>query len=563
MDQAIRIAILGNCTTDYLAKALAQACEAHRVSAAVFNCPFRQYNQEIFNKEREFYLSRPELTILFLEGASLFPEWYEIRTILESREKKLSYVRSVFETVVSLADEIHKNCDTLILLNNFKIPFYSPLGILDSKYYPGLKDMISELNLQLSQWAAGKDYVFIFDYRAFAAQYGNINLEDTKMLYTTKTSVSLRYTPELAREYMRYILPMKYMTKKCLVLDLDNTLWGGIAGEDGINGIKLDITDTGRNFYDFQKEILNLYNKGVILAINSKNNEEDALKIIEQHPHMVLRKEHFSVMKINWQDKVTNMLEIAGELNIGTDSIVFFDDSIVERELIRSMLPEVEVVDVPADTSKYAQTIRNLIGFERLSLTKEDLNRNVMYESNRKRSESQKKFNNVDDYLKSLQTKVIIEFSNEFNIPRIAQLTQKTNQFNMTTIRRTQDDIRRFHASSDYIVLACQVTDIYGDNGITGVCIAKTENECAYIDTFLLSCRVLGRNIEYAFFNAVARILADRGAKKIRALLRKSEKNKFYADFYQKAGLSVLSASGNETEYILEDYRQSEKSRTN
>ena len=164
------------------------------------------------------------------------------------------------------------------------------------------------------------------------------------MLYMTQTTVSLKYTNKLARDYMRYILPLKFKTKKCLVLDLDNTLWGGIAGEDGLSGVKLDITDSGRSFYDFQNEILNLYYKGFILAVNSKNNVEDAMSIIETHPHMILKKENFSVMKINWQDKATNMLEIAEELNIGLDSLVFFDDSIVERELVKALLPEVTVL---------------------------------------------------------------------------------------------------------------------------------------------------------------------------------------------------------------------------
>ncbi len=259
----------------------------------------------------------------------------------------------------------HKNALRKSYSTILKCRIFPRLGIMDHKYYPGLKDQIALLNLKLSEWASDKDYVFIFDYCAFASLYGNRSIEDAKMYYILNTTVSLRYTDALAKEYLRYILPLKCMTKKCLVLDLDQTLWGGVAGEDGISGIKLDLSGPGRSFYDFQKEILNLYENGVLLAVCSKNNPEDVLEILEQHPHMLLKKEHFSVMKINWQDKAANIREIAKELNIGLDAIVFFDDSVVERELVKSLLPEVTVIDVPADTSKYVRTIRSLIELSR------------------------------------------------------------------------------------------------------------------------------------------------------------------------------------------------------
>ncbi len=553
MEDTVRIAVLGNCTTDYISKALNHTCGVYGLSAEVYNCPYIQYTQEIYEPASAFYESKPELTVLFFEGRYLFPGWFEIGTIMDGREQKLSYIQSVYETLVSLIEEIHKNSGTKIVLNNFKIPYFSPLGILDDKYYPGLRDMVSLLNTRLTEWAADKEYAYIFDYRAFSAYYGEASLEDPKILYMTKSTLSLKYTAALAKEYMKYILPLKYRTKKCLVLDLDDTLWGGIAGEDGLPGIKLDIADAGRCFYDFQKEIQSLYHKGVILAVNSKNNVEDAMNIMEKHPHMILKKEYFSVMKINWQDKAKNMAEIAEELNIGLDSMVFFDDSKYERELVKSLLPEVMVIDVPADTSRYADTIRSLIEFEQLKLTKEDLSRNAMYAANKARAEKQKKFGSVEEYLTSLHTKAILEYSNDFNIPRIAQLTQKTNQFNLTARKYTQDDIRRLHHLQEYIVLSLQVTDIYGDNGITGVCITRLEDENAFIDSFLLSCRILGRKIEFAFLNKVVEHLRARGIKTIDALYIKTEKNKAASDFYPKAGFSAVSADGNQALYRLED----------
>lgn len=554
--EQVKIAFLGNCTTDYIIKAITQVCADNHIAADIYNCPYIQYNQDVFDKESQLYRSKPELVILFLEAEVLLPQWFSVEIQMENHDKKLQAIEDAADVITALAEEIHKNSETKIVINNLKIPYFSPLGILDGKFYPGLRDMIALLNCRLTQWASQREYAYIFDYNAFSAYHGGAHLVDNKMYYLTKTTVSLRYAGALAREYMKYILPLKYRTKKCLVLDLDNTLWGGTAGEDGLSGIKLDIANGGRSFYDFQKEVLNLYQKGVILAVCSKNNAEDALEIIENHPHMVLKKEHFSVLKINWQNKAQNIKEIAKELNIGTDSIVFFDDSIYERELVKAVLPEVTVIDVPADTSKYPDTIRNLVEFERLRLTAEDIGRNTMYAGNKKRGEAQQKFSSVNEFLKSLCTRVTLAFSNDFTIPRIAQLTQKTNQFNMTTKRYSQQDILTFHRSDDYMVVSIQVTDIYGDNGITGVCIVHIRGDVALIDTFLLSCRVMGRQVEYAFLDKVVELLRARGIKQISALYIKTEKNKATADFYKNAGFTVVSENENGTDYVLNESKQ-------
>jgi FkbH-like protein len=270
---------------------------------------------------------------------------------------------------------------------------------------------------------------------------------------------------------------------------------------------------------------------------------------------MVLKKEYFSSMRINWQDKAKNMEEIAEELNIGTDSMVFFDDSVYERELVRSLLPEVTVVEVPADAGRYPDTIRNLVEFEQLRLTGEDLGRNGMYAGNRRRNEARRKFGSAEEFIKSLDIKVILEASNDFTIPRIAQLTQKTNQFNLTTRRYTQEDITALHHSENHLVLSARVTDIYGDNGITGVCIATLEGDEAYIDTFLLSCRVMGRNVEYAFLSKVVDLLRSRGVKTIRARYVRTQRNEATMNFYQNAGFSAVSSDEDGTAYRLDASR--------
>lgn len=556
MDKSVNIAILGNCTTDFLTQALKNECEKHSISARVYNCPYNQYNQEILNKESEFYRSKPELSILFLEGKLLFPEWYEFNSLVEGSKNKISLIDSVFDSLTLILENIHSNNNTNIIINNFKMPYYSPLGILDGNYFPGLKDMVAMLNLKLDEWSADKDYIYIFDYSGLSAQFGNAKAEDPKMYYIAKNTMSFQFMNVLAREYMRYILPLKFMSKKCLVLDLDNTLWGGLAGEDGMSGISLDISGKGKSFYDFQKEIINLYNKGIILAVNSKNNVEDAMSIINNHPHMLLREHHFSSLKINWNDKFSNIKEISKDLNISTDSMVFFDDSPVERELIKSMLPEVKVVEVPADTSRYADTLKNIVEFEFLKITDEDIKRNLMYKGNQRRIELRQQFKNIEDYLASLKIKVVIEYANKFSIPRIAQLTQKTNQFNMTTKRYSQTDIENMVKSENYFVLSCQVLDKFGDNGISGVCIIKMENTCAYFDTFLLSCRVLGRNVEYAYIHKIISLLRGKSIDHIYALFIRTEKNKANEKFYAQAGFTKSLSDEKEIIYSLESINE-------
>lgn len=542
MSNSVKIAILGNCTTDYAGKELKNTSLSYGIDSEIYIAPFNQYVQEILNPNSGLYLGSPDVVIIWLEGTLLFPEWYDVNLLLNEKEEKIRLTENVKNTLVQLIETLRSNCTAKILVNNFKVPCFSPLGILDNKFIPGLKGMIASLNTQLEEWAAGKDGIFIFDYSNACAQYGLDKARDMKMYYAAKSPVSFPFMRFLAAEYMRYILPVKSKNKKCLVLDLDNTLWGGVAGEDGLEGVSLDITGPGMAFRDFQKAILNLYTKGILLAVNSKNNPEDALEIIENHPHMVLRKKHFSVMKINWANKVDNLKEIANELGIGLDSMVFIDDNPVERDLVRTFLPEVTVVEMPADTARYTETLEKLPVFELLTITEDDLRRNEMYQSMIKRKESLSTLGTMDEFLSGLGLEITVEAANTFTIPRISQLTLKTNQFNMTTKRYQSEDILKMADSKDYIVACCYVRDKFGDSGLSGVCIAKVDGTAAVIDTFVLSCRVLGMGIEYAFLNSIIDVLQKRGVASVEALFIKTRKNSANEDFYKNAGFSVSSA---------------------
>ncbi len=343
--------------------------------------------------------------------------------------------------------------------------------------------------------------------------------------------------------FFSYIKPL-LLTKKCLVLDLDDTLWGGIIGEDGLEGIKLGPTPEGRPFLEFQKYILSLFNRGIILAINSKNNLEDALNVLRKHPYAVLKEKHFASIKINWDDKISNMKAIADEINIGLDSLVFFDDDKLNREMVSSALPEVKVVDLPDDPSLYLKTLMELNDFNSFHFSEEDKARGRMYADQRKRQELSQTATDITEYLKALNMKVTIEPASPFNIPRISQLTQKTNQFNMTTRRYSEEDIKKLSGNKNYLVFSVKVEDKFGDNGITGIAIVKKEEKKWIIDSFLLSCRIIGRRVEETM---LAYILEEAKKEKVKTLIGEfisTKKNTPAKEFYHKNGFKPIEKKG-------------------
>ncbi|NYC93870.1 FkbH-like protein [Clostridium acetobutylicum] len=402
--------------------------------------------------------------------------------------------------------------------------------------------MVETINLELRNQFKNVDRVYIFDYDKFLSRIGKGIERDYKMYYLGDMKLDMKYVPELCREYMNYVKPIMSSIKKCLVLDLDGTLWGGVVGEDGIEGIKLGPTGSGKPFYEFQKYIKSLFKKGVILAVNSKNNYDDAMEVIRKHPYMVLREEDFADFEINWQDKASNMRAIAKKLNIGIDSMVFMDDDKLNCEIVReSFKGEVKVVNMPSDPSLYLKTIMDISDeFNVLYLTDEDKKKGLMYAQNRKREELKEEINSIDEYLKALNIRAEVKIDDEFNISRVAQLTQKTNQFNLTTKRYFENDIENFMRDENCLVLSISVKDKFGDNGICGVGIIKKENNIWDIDTLLLSCRVMGRKIEYAIMNYIESKALNEGINTIRASYVPTKKNIPVKDLYESMGFKCI-----------------------
>lgn len=313
--------------------------------------------------------------------------------------------------------------------------------------------------------------------------------------------------------------------KKCVVLDLDNTLWGGVVGEDGAENIALSLAPPGASFIAFQQALRDLYDRGIILAINSSNNPDDALGVIRTHPNMILKEPHFAAARINWNDKVANMRELAQELNIGLDSMVFLDDSPLNRESMRTFLPEVETPELPADPSQYTKFLHSLPYFKADAITDEDKMRGNLYVTERLRREAEKAFESREDFLQSLGTGLEVFEDDPSSLARLAQMTEKTNQFNVLKRPMDEREIGGFMRDGKYAVFHARAIDQFGDHGIIAFALVRKDAERWHIESLLMSCRVINRGIEDAFVAAIARRAEVEGAVSLSITFEPSDKN--------------------------------------
>ena len=354
-----------------------------------------------------------------------------------------------------------------------------------------------------------------------------------------------------AHEISKFGLNLKGKTKKCLVLDCDNTLWGGIIGEDGIENIKIGQNNYPDNtYYAFQQEVINLYQRGVIIALCSKNNSNDVFDVLDNHSENLIKRKHIATWQINWNDKANNIKQIAKDLNIGTDSIVFVDDNPREIEQVSQEIPEVTCILVPPNKYELPKIIQRCGLFDTLTITNEDKVRTQLYKSENLRKNLSTEFSDITQYLKSLEISVIINKNNRNEIARVSQLTQKTNQFNLTTKRYSEINIKNFMESENSNVFTLQVSDKFGNLGLTGVCIAIQKNNTWFFDTFLLSCRILGRQLEFYFINKCIKTLSSNtNIANFTAQYTTTIKNKQVATFWEKAGFTINKKDTNNTYY--------------
>ena len=482
--------------------------------------------------------------------------FWELCNIIDGLQFKIELLNvdqldEILEKTKSEIDLVLKNLEktALVIINKFTSLHFSCLNIMKNNF-----DMLAD---QLNQYLENKISVNVrlVDLEKVIASVGVGKSLNERYYYSSKAL----YTVDFFKAYAKYVKPFimsaNGKAKKALIFDCDNTLWKGILGEDGFDNIEMSLrTKDGAIFSEIQSIALDLNKQGILIGLCSKNNPGDVDEVIETHHDMQLRNEHITVNKSNWSDKVYNLTNISQELNIGLDSLVFVDDSSFEVNLIKEQLPEITVLQVPERLHEYPRMLReNLNLFYNLSSTSEDRKKIKMYKQQIKRESIKKEFSDIEDYLASLELKMTIYQDDETIIPRMSQMCQKTNQFNLTTKRYTEGNIKSFIENEAIKVIAFSVSDKFGDSGVTGLCIINfhDETQTAEIDTLLMSCRIIGRNIEYAFIDNIIERVKEKNVNVIKAQYIKTQKNEQVKEFYDQCSFCLDDESNYVRNYTL------------
>ena len=501
---------------------------------------FNTYVQEILDPSSKLYGEPTDVVVLAVQTRDLAPELWASWSTLDATAAK-STVERILGDFRTWMETIRGRTAAHVVIHNLEKPAFPTGGIHDAQCVSGQLQAIDQINAGLIALSNEFVGVHVLDYEGLVARHGREHWLDEHKWLTARLPIAADSLIHLADEWLRFLMPIRGRQAKCLVCDLDNTLWGGVIGEDGINGIKLGGEYPGAAFQQLQRAIEDLTARGIILAICSKNNEADALEAIDGHPEMLLRSKDFSCLKINWTDKAQNLREIAAELNIGIDSLVLIDDNPVEREFVRELIPELTVIDIDADAPLgHAPALRACPLFERLEVSDEDRKRSQLYAEQQQRSALQSSAASVEDYYRSLEMVASFGLADEATRPRVSQLTQKTNQLNMTTRRYSEQDIQAFMDDPQVRVYWARVEDRFGDNGIVGVMIVREEGEQWVLDSFLMSCRVIGRTVETAMLGLLADHARQNGAKKIVGQFLPTAKNAPAKEIYAKNQFECL-----------------------
>jgi FkbH-like protein len=443
---------------------------------------------------------------------------------------------SLLSTLVAALEVFERQGSGIMVVNDLVLPRRSTEGVNAFRGAAGFAQQIAETNEQLRQHLASRSTSFLFPLSDLVAQVGRDQGFNWRTHYRGHVTWGDALMAAAARKYVGFALAVTGKATKCVVLDLDNTLWGGVLGEEGAAGIALGPDWPGREFLDFQRALLDLQRQGILLAINSKNNEDEALAVLRSHSHMVLRPEYLAAYRINWQDKAANLRELAAELNIGLDHMLFIDDSPHEREWVRKQLPELLVPDVPADPALYADWLGSLPSLIVLQRTEEDLQRTDQYQQRRTREEFRQATGSMEDFLRGLDLRVDIAAVDDKTMGRVVQLLAKTNQYNLTTRRHDEATLRRQMQTGGWRVYTMRVADRFGDFGLTGIAIVAARDTTWHLESFLMSCRVIGKSVESALLALIARNARAAGATTLTAEYIESGRNQVAAEFLPSHG---------------------------
>jgi FkbH-like protein len=529
-----QVALTGSYTLSQLAAMLPVAGLRLGIDITVHEGLYGQYRQDLLDPGSMLYGARPDIVVLGShEGAAELPSF--------SPDPAAS-VGAELARWHALWEAVGRHSEAAIVQHGFAVRPESPYGHL-SAVEPGTRyAMLHALNVALARSLPA--HVSFLDCDRLAANFGRERWFDERYWFRAKQAVALDAIPLLARHTAAVIAGRLGLARKCLVLDLDNTLWGGVVGEDGLAGIKLGGDGDGEAFVAFQEYILGLKERGVILAVASKNNEADALEVFDHHPEMRLRREDIAMFAVSWEDKAASLRRIAEGLNIGLDSLVLVDDSPAERQIVRTLLPEVDVISLPTQPGHYRRALAGYLGFESAAVTAEDRARTTQYRARAEAARLASASADLDGFLRDLRMEAVLAPFDELNLPRIAQLCGKTNQFNLTTRRHTAVELARFAASPSHLTRYLKLSDRLADHGLVALLIAECGEEALEIETFLMSCRVIGRTVEGLLLADLCAAAERLGQTMLRGTFRPTAKNAIVVDLYARFGFTCVHEDG-------------------
>ncbi|MBD0780019.1 HAD-IIIC family phosphatase [Maribacter sp. ANRC-HE7] len=500
----------------------------------IWEADFNQIERQVYDPSSELYDFKPEYVIVFQSSHKLLGKYNK----LKPEEYALLATKEI-SSIETICNTITNNLDAKIIYFNYTEIDDAVFGNHANKTASSFLYQLRKLNFNLMELASKNPNLYLCDISSIQNQVGKSNMFQPALYINTEMVLGIDILPKVASKTIDLISTLNGKFKKCVILDLDNTTWGGIIGDDGLENIQIGSLGIGKAFSEFQYWIKKLKNRGIIVAVCSKNTESVAKEPFEKHPDMVLRLEDISVFIANWENKADNIRQIQNILNIGFDSMVFLDDNPFERNIVRENIPEICVPEMPEDPANYLEFLYGLNLFETVSFSNEDAERTKLYQIEAERAKIAQKFTNEDDFLKNLEMVSTVEPFNKFNTPRIAQLSQRSNQFNLRTVRYSEADIERISNSGDYATFSFTLEDKFGDNGLICAIILHKENEkTLFVDTWFMSCRVLKRGMENFVLNTIVDFAKENGFTTIKGEYIPTAKNPMMKDHYHNLGFT-------------------------
>lgn len=538
-----RVALLGDSATQFLSVALQGMAIERGFSLNIFEADYNQIQMQVMNPASELHSFKPDFVIVFQSTHKLLENY----SLSDSNERI-----QIFQERLNFVKSLPTLLNTQIIYFNYPEIDDSVFGNYSNSTEVSFLFQLRKLNFNLMELAVSTPLFHICDLSSIQNKYGRNYIYPAAIYMTTELLISLDALPFLASRAIDIIGAIKGSLKKCLILDLDNTLWGGVIGDDGIEKIQIGHgLGIGKAFTEFQQWIKKLQQRGIILAVCSKNTESIAKEPFEKHSEMVLRLSDIAIFVANWNSKVENIRYIQKVLNIGFDSMVFLDDNPYERNVVREQIPLLTVPELPKDPAEYLEYLYSLNLFETVSFSNADLDRTKQYQVEAKRTELKQSFASEQDFLRNLEMKSIIEEPNSFNIPRIAQLSQRSNQFNLRTIRYSEEDVKKIQDNPDCFCFAFTLEDKFGDNGLVSVVvISKKDEKTAFIENWFMSCRVLKRGMENFVLNQVVSACKKNGFMQLIGEYIPTPKNALVSDHYKSLGFSLTEDSNEKLFYL-------------